>query len=239
MRDRTAQNKEENDRTYRLSQEQRKLERDIRYAQRKAAMLDATGDTEGFDAEALKIKNAQAKYNAFCKQTGRAKRLDRTRVYEYNNNIDNKVSAAAKRAEKAKAKQEEAKRLQKLELEKQKQKKSAEIRNLIKSDATPKKLNPGSQNKHIPSSKGFIKGRSYLYGDAETAQKLIDRYAGTGELRFARSTGEWSHKEIVTADEDIGVTINPETGEEVSTNRFTIHYSKKGTHIVPTRRNDS
>lgn len=99
MRDRTAQDKEENDRTYRLSQEQRKLERDIRYAQRKAAMLDAAGDTEGFDAEALKIKNAQAKYNAFCKQTGRAKRLDRTRVYEYNNNIDNKVSAAAKRIE--------------------------------------------------------------------------------------------------------------------------------------------
>ena len=99
MRDRTAQDKEENDRTYRLSQEQRKLERDIRYAQRKAAMLDAAGDTEGFDAEALKIKNAQAKYNAFCKQTGRAKRLDRTRVYEYNNNIDNKVSAAAKRRE--------------------------------------------------------------------------------------------------------------------------------------------
>lgn len=107
MRDRTAQNKEENDRTYRLSQEQRKLERDIRYAQRKAAMLDATGDTEGFDAEALKIKNAQAKYNAFCKQTGRAKRLDRTRVYEYNNNIDNKVSAAAKRAEKAKRRENE------------------------------------------------------------------------------------------------------------------------------------
>lgn len=55
--------------------EQRKLERDIRYAQRKAAMLDATGDTEGFDAEALKIKNAQAKYNAFCKQTGAPKGL--------------------------------------------------------------------------------------------------------------------------------------------------------------------
>lgn len=100
MSDRTAQNKEENDRTYRLSQEQRKLERDIRYAQRKAAMLDAAGDTEGFDAEALKIKNAQAKYNAFCKQTGRAKRLDRTRVYEYNNNIDNKVSAANREREK-------------------------------------------------------------------------------------------------------------------------------------------
>lgn len=234
-RDRTEQDKEANDKAYAESQEQRKLEREIRYAKQKAAMLEAAGDTEGFEKEALKIKEKQAKYNAFCKKTGRTKRLDRTQVYDYNKSVSSKATAAAKQAEKRKAAQDAAKQAE----QKRREEKIAKTRELIKSNATPKELNPGSQNKHIPSSKGYIKGRSYLYGDAETAQKLVNQYAGTGELKFAKSTGEWSHKEIVTADEDIGVTINPETGEEISTNRFTIHYSKKGTHIVPTRRNDS
>ena len=129
--------------------------------------------------------------------------------------------------------------MQELEREKQKQQKITEIRELIKSDSTPKKLNIGSQNKHIPDSKGYIKGRSYLYGNVEVAQNLVYRYAGTGELKFTKSTGEWNHKEIVTVDEDIGVAITKETGEGMPTNRFVIHYSKKGTHVVPTRRNNS
>lgn len=100
-------------------------------------------------------------------------------------------------------------------------------------------MNPGAQNKHIRSSKGYLEGRSYLYGDAKAAQKLVDQYAGTGEPKFAKKTGEWNQKEVVVANEDIGVVIDPETGKESPTNRFVIHYSKKGTHIVPTRRNDS
>ena len=99
MRDRTAQDKEENDRIYAESQEQRRLEREIRYAKQKAAMMDAAGDKEGFEQEALKIKNAQTKYNAFCKETGRTKRLDRTQVYEYNKSVNSKATAAAKRRE--------------------------------------------------------------------------------------------------------------------------------------------
>ena len=62
-------------------------------------MLNAAGDKEGFEAEALKIKNAQAEYNAFCKKTGRTKRLDRTQVYAYNKSVSNKSTAAAKRRE--------------------------------------------------------------------------------------------------------------------------------------------
>lgn len=97
--ERTEQNKEENDRVYAESQEQRRLEREIRYAKQKAAMMDAAGDTEGFEKEALKIKDKQAKYNAFCKGTGRTKRLDRTQVFEYNKSVSSKATAAAKRAE--------------------------------------------------------------------------------------------------------------------------------------------
>ena len=102
-RDREEQNKAENDKTYRESQEQRRLEREIRYAKQKAAMMEAAGDTEGFEQEALKVKNAQAKYNAFCKKTGRTKRLDRTQVYDYNKSVSSKATAAAKRREKLEA----------------------------------------------------------------------------------------------------------------------------------------
>lgn len=85
-----------NDRVYQESQEQRRLERDVRYAKQKAAMLEAAGDKEVFVKEALKIKEKQAKYNAFCKETGRTKRLDRTQVFEYNRSVSSKATAAAK-----------------------------------------------------------------------------------------------------------------------------------------------
>ena len=98
-RDRQKQNKAENDKQYELSQEQRRLEREVRYAKQKAAMLEAAGDKEGFTKESLKIKQKQAAYNAFCKQTGRTKRLDRTQVFEYNRSVSSKATAAAKRAE--------------------------------------------------------------------------------------------------------------------------------------------
>lgn len=96
---RTNEPKEKNDRIYAESQEQRRLEREIRYAKQKAAMLNAAGDRSGFEAEAVKIKNAQAKYNKFCKETGRTKQNDRTQVYEYNRSVSSKANAAARRAQ--------------------------------------------------------------------------------------------------------------------------------------------
>lgn len=95
-RDRTEQNKEENDKAYAESQKQRALEREVRYAKRDAAMLAAEGDQEGFEKAALKVKQKQANYNAFCKETGRTKRLDRTQVFEYNKSVSGKATAAVK-----------------------------------------------------------------------------------------------------------------------------------------------
>ena len=86
-RTRTKQNKEQNDKTYARSQQQRALERNIRYAKQRAAMLEAAGDAEGFAALSAKIKEEQRKYIAFCKATGRTKRPDRTQVFGYNRDI--------------------------------------------------------------------------------------------------------------------------------------------------------
>lgn len=110
------------------------------------------------------------------------------------------------------------------------------IREYIRSVDIPKQINVGSQNKHIRGSHGYISNRSYIFGDIEAAQSLVDAYHGTGEIKRKARTGEWANREVVTADHDIGVSIDPDTGVEQITNRFTIHYGKKGTHVVPTRR---
>lgn len=98
-RDRTEQDKEENDKAYAESQEQRRLEREVRYAKQKAAMLDAAGDKEGFAKEAARVKQKQVDYNAFCKQTGRTKRLDRTQVFEYNRDVAGRTRSALSKRE--------------------------------------------------------------------------------------------------------------------------------------------
>ena len=98
-RDRPIENKELNDKIYAESQRQRYLEREVRSAKREAAMYDAAGDTEAFEKAAVKVKQKQAAYNAFCKETGRTKRLDRTQVFEYNKSVSSKATAAAKRRE--------------------------------------------------------------------------------------------------------------------------------------------
>lgn len=110
------------------------------------------------------------------------------------------------------------------------------IREYIRSADVPKQINVGSQNKHIRGSHGYISNRSYIFGNTEAAQSLVDAYHGTGEIKRKARTGEWANREVVTADHDIGVSIDPDTGVEQITDRFTIHYGKKGTHVVPTRR---
>lgn len=104
----------------------------------------------------------------------------------------------------------------------------------IRSGEMPKDINPGGQNKHLRDSNGYIPGRSYIYGDVEAAQVLVARYAGTGDPKLTRA-GAWTHKEFVTADKAIGVLVDQETGQEIETRRFSIHYGKRGTHIVPAK----
>ena len=97
-RDRDAQDYEENKKTYAESQQQRSIERQVRYAKQKAAMMDAAGDTKGFEKEAVKIGRLEQEYMAFCKETGRTPRLDRMSVFGYNKDISSKANAAAKKA---------------------------------------------------------------------------------------------------------------------------------------------
>jgi SPP1 gp7 family putative phage head morphogenesis protein len=125
-----------------------------------------------------------------------------------------------------------------------------DIENEIKHDIINGKYNlkmkKESYEKHLQGHKRFIEyqhknraqgkfGPSYLTISAEEAQELINKYAGTGILEFDRK-GNWTNKEIIEVDRDIGVHVSLSDGVETPSNRFKIHYSKAGTHIVPTQR---
>ncbi|MGN7328013.1 T7SS effector LXG polymorphic toxin [Bacillus pumilus] len=98
----------------------------------------------------------------------------------------------------------------------------------------PVKVKPGAQEKHIsdaPNYKQEIangKKKSIFYGDNKKAQELLDKHAGTGHIP---SKG----REVVKFDQKIGKAYDLETGKYIETDRGTIHYSKDGAHIVPTK----
>ncbi len=48
--------------------------------------------------------------------------------------------------------------------------------------------------------------------------------------------GNFTNKELIVLDREIGVSIAPDSNEGTPTNRCIIHYSKTGAHIVPTAR---
>lgn len=70
------QDKEENDKLYAESQEQRALERKIREEKRTVAMLGDTATKE----DKARIKEAQAEMRAFIERTGRTRRYDREQI---------------------------------------------------------------------------------------------------------------------------------------------------------------
>ena len=106
------------------------------------------------------------------------------------------------------------------------------MREAITSGIVKTKINRESQSRHV-LGKGYIQGRSYLKGDLEYAQRLIDELSGTG---YAVKThkGNWAHKEQVKSNKIIGVYIDP-NGNASPTNKATIVYSKTGTHVIPRR----
>ncbi|HFL3632245.1 TPA: polymorphic toxin type 50 domain-containing protein [Clostridioides difficile] len=114
--------------------------------------------------------------------------------------------------------------------------KNSAIIDSIKEDIKNGKYNlnihDGKQGKHLKEHNNYIEGRSYLTITKEEAQELVNKHAGNGIIKFNRS-GEWDKKELIEVDKNIGVNVNNITGEKTLTNKFKIHYSKTGTHIVP------
>lgn len=77
------QDKDENDRVYAESQQQRALERKIREEKRDLLMMKAQGNVpdEVIKAQRAKIRQTDDDIDAFCEKTGRARRQNREGVY--------------------------------------------------------------------------------------------------------------------------------------------------------------
>ena len=93
-------------------------------------------------------------------------------------------------------------------------------------------IHEGKQGKHIRNHNNYS-GKSYIL-DTTNPQDLVDKFAGTGDIKRIQTTGKWINKQFFMNDVPIGYVIDEETKKEILTRRFAIHYSKdKGTHIVP------
>ena len=100
------------------------------------------------------------------------------------------------------------------------------------------KIISGKQNKHIEGTKQYkdkykdgANPQDVLTISMEEAQELVDRYCGKGDPGKSDMNGTWT--EFMDADHVIGKYYS--NGEYHETKRFTIHYSKKGAHVIPVR----
>lgn len=87
------------------------------------------------------------------------------------------------------------------------------------------------QGKHLVHHRNYEKTKSIL--EHKDPQYLINKYAGSG-IRKTSAPGKAGYKEFVNFNEFIGYAVEPVTGKKIPTTWGTIHYSKTGTHLVPT-----
>lgn len=104
------------------------------------------------------------------------------------------------------------------------------VQDAIRSGEVSKLINREKQTHHTFES--HLPGRSYIHGDLDFCQKLIDELSGKGEPVIVKGD-TWTKRERVTASEIIGTHVDPSTGVETKTKVAMIVYSKTGTHIYP------
>nr|DAZ53752.1 MAG TPA: minor capsid protein [Caudoviricetes sp.] len=226
---------EENKKAYDLSQKQRKIERTIRADKLKVKGLreaiDCAEDktlkkelSEDYEKASARLSMHNAEYSHFCKSNGLKRYDDRLSIAKWNRSEAMKAVRAAQRLEK--------------------KKKSAiidaeKIRKDILNNKYNLNLNIGNQNKHIKGSHSYNEEnhKSILFGDLNYAQGLVQKYHGTGDIKMTED-GAWTKKEFVEANFDVGLSYNRDKQQMQPTNRFAIHYGKRGTHIVPVERKE-
>ena len=114
----------------------------------------------------------------------------------------------------------------------------------VKSGIIKTEINNEHFENHIRGTKGYEKylrknlekgapPPSHLAITKEECQALVERYAGTGQFKYDPKSTKM--KEIISQNKPIGTYIDPRIGEVIeNATDFRIHYSKTGSHIVPT-----
>ncbi len=94
----------------------------------------------------------------------------------------------------------------------------------------PTTIHTGKQGKHIPNHNNYQPGKSILTVSIMEIQDLVIRHSGKG-------TKINDNKERVDFGKIIGKYVDPKTGQHLNTTNGIIHYSKNGTHVVPSTPN--
>lgn len=233
-----------NDKLYRETQVQRALERDVRKQKRECMLFDKLDDREAFEAASVKLKQKEARLKDYVGSHSQLhRRKDREQVVGFDKGVSTRAVAANKSiAIKAGSMYDMGSRADNIKA----YNRDLPIRNKIQSDAVNKALEHGQYRKHVPGTLEYKQyqdkqkrqgeyGPSYLTIDEETAQSLVNRYAGTGILTRAKD-GRWLNEEVITGHtEDIGVAVDNRSGKSAPTSVFKIKYSPKnrGAHIIP------
>lgn len=237
---------------YEVSQLMRANERQIRATKRELAAYQAAIEVAedrklladlqtDYEISTVKLKRQKSEYSDLCKQTNHTPDNFRTGVTAVKDKSGNILSYGQSQAQKSRRTYERIEKTAQKRYnkgnsdEKVKQYVADEkLKKYLRSNDTVKTIHSGKQDKHIKGTNNYIPGRSYLTVSREEAQRLVNRYAGTGEIKRTKA-GVFKNLEVCIADSIIGVDVDPDTGIEQKTHKFTIHYSKDGTHIVPAK----
>ena len=222
---------------YAMTQKMRAMERNIRALKREKEAEEALGnDTRELQ---VKIKEKTAKYKEFCKMCGVPEETSRLR-YECGTADLKKTKAWDSYAMQLKGMESGINKPNK-DLIRIPQIPASTIIQKIRSGEYSTKLSIQQYDKHC---KGTTKYNEYLQSrqnkggnpqsiisvSAEMAQKIIETKAGTGIIKVDR-LGNPRPQEQVTCDFVVGKYYF--RGEYIDTKKCTIHYGKKGSHIVP------
>lgn len=234
---------EESRKLYDLKQKQRAMERSVRKTKRqlleKQTQIDLVAEMDvkpllqaDYDRLAYRLREQNKAYNSFCEDNDLTKDTDRLKVAGFKKKQASAANGRATAYQNA-AEKNQANSSKILEnTVKNSTIKLTIVKDAIDSGKVSKTININKQNRHIKGSDGYIMGRSYIKGNIEDAQKLVDELSGTGKP-IIDSKGNWTNKERVEASETLGVHVNPDDNSETETKKATIVYSKTGSHIIP------
>lgn len=221
---------------YDKQQKQRYMERSIRATKRKLIekeeqiRLVAETDVKeilqkDYDKLAYRWTQQNKVYNDFCKENDLQPQYDRIKVADFGREQTRRSNTGARRYKNSTSNT----------VEKTSNPDIIKSGNVVQSNIDTGKvkleINPEKQSRHIKDSKGYVDGKSYIYGGMDQAQKIVNDLHGTG-TPVMKPDGSWANKEYVQSDKPIGIAVSNRTGEE-ETKAATIHYSKTGTHVVP------
>lgn len=212
---------------------QRALERSIRQSKEFLHVAEKLGDQELIDKYKNKVQIQQGAMRQYLKDKPFLHReYSREKYYSDPYTQAKKEVKLRENLAKLEKRRSEQKEMQK------------KFNFAVESGIIKTEINNEHFERHVKGTKGYedylnlnlVKGKnmpSYLTITKEECQKLVDRYAGTGQFKYNPKADKM--QEIISQNKPIGTYIDPKTGQVIEdATDFRIHYSKTGAHIVPT-----